>query len=291
MKKRKIILILMIVSITSLIYCKSTDSVSNMHENTMLLETENEESSDAGIDKIDTDTLYETWQDAYKSIILNAGDYLKDLEAAQNRRESELAENDLYVYLMLNDFNRDGCPELVLGDGISAGVFSLQDNQIKRVANLYVDENIWSEWGINGGHFINNCLYFQCDGSDGSCYICWTYYDGEYIVGIYDDYNPTQYIINEQETSCDTFNTIFNIKDMKNYQDNPIPRYRIDNNSETLVSIENQVEVTIMDFLQSHAALSIYNEINPIITIINDAEDVYIKPEKPYDPSYVRQLS
>ena len=241
---KKIILILMIVSITSLIYCKSTDSVSNMHENTMLLETENEESSDA-------DTLYETWQDAYKSIILNAGDYLKDLEAAQNRRESELAENDLYVYLMLNDFNGDGCPELVLGDGISAGVFSLQDNQIKRFANLYVDENIWSEWGINGGHFINNCLYFQCDGSDGSCYICLTYYEGEYIVGIYDDYNPTQYIINEQETSYDTFNTIFNIKDMKNYQNNPIPRYRIDNNSETLVSIENQVEVTIMDFLNS----------------------------------------
>ncbi len=39
------------------------------------------------------------------------------------------------------------------------------------------------------------------------------------------------------------------------------------------------------------AALSIYNDINPIITIINEAEEVYIKPEKPYDPSYVRQLS
>ncbi len=68
---------------------------------------------------------------------------------------------------------------------------------------------------------------------------------------IYDDYNPTQFIINEQETSYELLILFLTSKDMKNYQNNLIPRYRIDNNSETLVSIENQVEVTIMDFLNS----------------------------------------
>lgn len=220
MKKKKWYLITLIISILGLISCKQNDNeevsyITESNQNMKVYEAE----------------TYDSWNEAYKNIIINANLFLLDLSDPDNIRDDELSSESLYIYLRLHDFDNDKIPELVLSDGISVGVFTYETGYVKRIADIYVDEVPWS---ANGGHYSDNCIYFQCDGSDGSYYLCWTYYEGEFLTGIYDDYMPTMFIVDGVETSYENFNTIFNFNDMKEVQKNRIGYFILDKDANTL---------------------------------------------------------
>lgn len=71
-------------------------------------------------------------------------------------------------------------------------------------------------------------------GSGGSYYVCWTYYDDEFVTGMHDDYMPTTYILNGAESSCEKFDSIFKLDDMSDYKNNRIGFYELNNDAGTL---------------------------------------------------------
>ncbi|MCM1467609.1 MAG: hypothetical protein NC086_05625 [Alistipes sp.] len=164
--------------------------------------------------KLYTAESYESWEEAYENVIRNAEDFAS-----------------LVLYLGLHDFDDNGVPELVLSDKITIGVYTFEDYHVKRIADLYVQEQ---PWGVNGCHYVNNCVYFQQDGSDGSSYLCWTIYDGESVTGFYDDYQPERYILNENEVSQEDFERVFKISEMKDYQRNKLWYFGLDKEKGTL---------------------------------------------------------
>lgn len=174
--------------------------------------------------KLYTSESYEGWEKAYENVILNAEDYLSDLELHEIRDLDSNSES-LVLYLEIHDFNSDGVPELVLSDKMFIGIYTFEDSYVKRIAHLYVDEYMY---GVNGCHYAQNCIYFQSDGSDGSSYLCCTFYDGEYVTGFYDDYQPERYILNKKEVSNESFNHVFNMNEMKDYQHNRLGYFELD---------------------------------------------------------------
>ncbi len=184
--------------------------------------------------KIYTDENYDNWKTAYKSIIMNAKKFLSDLSDPQEIRNDNWYAENLSLYLGIHDFDNNDIPELIFSDGVSIGVFTYENDYIKRIADISVRE---VPWVANGGHYANNCIYFQCDGSDGSYYVCWTYYGGEFVTGMYDDYMPEKYILNNNDTTKEKFAEVFKIDDMKNCDDNKIGYYMIDNTTGTLQAV------------------------------------------------------
>ena len=70
-----------------------------------------------------------TWQEAYLSVI--KCDRQQLLADPDNLRYPE----DTYVYLGIHDFEGDGTPELIFGDGISLAVFTFSEGQVERIAD------------------------------------------------------------------------------------------------------------------------------------------------------------
>lgn len=110
-----------------------------------------------------------------------------------------------------HDFDQDGIPELILGDGVSVGVFTYKNNTVEKVTDLYEPED-WM--AINGLHYKNNSIVLESNGSDGSGYVCFTYYEGEYITGFHDDYNPKEATLNNKKTTYEEFSKLFSIEDL-----------------------------------------------------------------------------
>lgn len=145
-----------------------------------------------------------SWQQVYRSVIANAKDFELDpynLEDGFNQ----------YMYLGLHDFDGDNVPELIFGDGAAISVFTVEDNSLKKVADLVMTE----EWAaINGVSFKDNTLLLESDGSNGSGYECFTYTD-KYITGFYSDYDPNVATINGKATSSDEFFKLFDLDNLK----------------------------------------------------------------------------
>ena len=128
----------------------------------------------------------ENWEDAYKEIVRNMESYLADPYIF--RQEPDRVNSDSCIgYIGIHDFDDDGVPELMIGDGVSIGIFTYEDGMAKKIADLYEPE-VWG--GINGVHYRENSIILVNSGSDGSCYVCLSYYDGEYVTGVYDEYHP-----------------------------------------------------------------------------------------------------
>ena len=91
-----------------------------------------------------------------------------------------------------------GVPELIIGDTVSIGIFTYEDGMVKKIADLYEPED-WG--GINGVHYRENTIILVNNGSDGSCYVCLSYHDGEYVTGVFDEYNPDTATVNGKEVT------------------------------------------------------------------------------------------
>ena len=128
----------------------------------------------------------ENWEDDYKEIVRNMESYLADPYIF--RQEPDRINSDSCIgYIGIHDFDDDSIPELIIGDEVSVGIFTYDNGIVKKIANLYEPE----DWGcINGVHYKDNTVILINSGSDGSCYVCLSCRDGEYITVAFDEYNP-----------------------------------------------------------------------------------------------------
>lgn len=149
----------------------------------------------------------DNWQSAYKEIISHGGGHLPD--PYKLRGEDGLNSS---IYLGIHDFNGDGIPELMLGDGISLSVYTYENHGLKKEADLYEPEG-W--YIINELYLQNNCLILVSNGSDGCGYVGFTWQNGAYITGTYDDYNPDRSYLNDAETTYIAFDDIFHITELE----------------------------------------------------------------------------
>ena len=161
------------------------------------------------------------WEDAYKEIVCNMESYLADPYVL--RQELKQVNSDSYIgYIGIHDFDNDGVPELIIGDTVSIGIFTYEDGMVKKIADLYEPED-WG--GINGVHYRENTIILVNNGSDGSCYVCLSYHDGEYVTGVFDEYNPDTATVNGKEVTEEEFKMRFDFVGLS--RDSSIPRSRM----------------------------------------------------------------
>ena len=148
----------------------------------------------------------ETWEEAYRSIIRNIDSNLSD------PYNYNFGFNG-HAYLGIHDFDDDGIPELIMGDAVSAAVFTYEDGNAVKVTDLYEPED-WG--GINGLYYKDNQIVLVNNGSWGSGYVCFTYDESEggYVIGVYDDYNPDKGIINGEQVTGEAFRQQFNLAEL-----------------------------------------------------------------------------
>ena len=148
----------------------------------------------------------ETWEEAYRIIIRNIDSNLSD------PYNYNFGFNG-HAYLGIHDFDDDGIPELIIGDAVSAAVFTYEDGNAVKVTDLYEPED-WG--GINGLYYKDNHIVLVNNGSWGSGYVCFTYdeSDGGYVIGVYDDYNPDKGIINGEQVTGEAFRQQFPLAEL-----------------------------------------------------------------------------
>ena len=166
-------------------------------ETTAPLQTD---SSDNGIPWNDPSSIGgSTWQEAYLSVIkCDRQQFLVDTD---NLRYPE----DTYVYLGIHDFEGDGTPELIFGDGVSLAVFTFSEGQVERIADLYFPGIVWC---VNGIAIHGNGMSVMCDGSSGTDYVNFGYIDGEYVLGLYAPQAHMEPTINGEACTVDDINRI-----------------------------------------------------------------------------------
>ena len=166
-------------------------------ETTAPLQTD---SSDNGIPWNDPSSIGgSTWQEAYLSVIkCDRQLLLVDLD---NARYPE----DTYIYLGIHDFDGDGTPELIFGDGVSLAVFTFSEGQVERIADLYFPGIIWC---VNGIAIYGNGMSVMCAGSGGIDYVNFGYIDGEYVLGLYAPRAHMEPTINGEVCTVDDINRI-----------------------------------------------------------------------------------
>lgn len=127
-----------------------------------------------------------TWQEAYSLYLLTAdrAKYLEDPDGLRDYPETD-------VYLGLHDFDSDGTPELIFGDGVSAAVFTFLDGRMMKIADICYPGTVWC---VNGICFSGNSMAAVCNGSGGSAFVVFGCRDGAYQLGRYTqlcDLEPT----------------------------------------------------------------------------------------------------
>ncbi len=147
------------------------------------------------------------WQNAYQEIIDQGGGHLPD--PYQLRGEDGLNSS---FYVGIHDFNGDGIPELILGDGISISVYTYQNHGLEKVADLYEPEG-W--YMIHDLYIQNNCLILVSNGTDGCGYVGFTYREGSYLTGTYEDSSPDQSVLGGEKSGFKEFNHVFHITELK----------------------------------------------------------------------------
>lgn len=150
-----------------------------------------------------------TWQEAYLQIIWNLPDYLADVFMSEGDRENP----DLYdpennsVHLGIHDFDEDGTPELIAGDGLSLAVFTFAGGQAEKLADLYYPGVVWC---VNGVQFRDHSVSVTCAGSGGNDYVQFGYIDGEYKLGLYSERSyPSDVLINREISTLEEMNRIY----------------------------------------------------------------------------------
>lgn len=168
-------------------------------------EAERKESTEEDVTEISV-----TWQDAYKNIIRNIPSNLAD----PYNFMSEFGFNGC-AYVGIHDFDNNNIPELIIGSAESVAVFTYEEGKAEKVADLYETED-WG--GINYLCYKDNHLVLMSCGNGenaGNGYVCFTYEQGEYITGFYDDYQPDEATINGEPVSKEEFLLQFDVLKLK----------------------------------------------------------------------------
>lgn len=143
-----------------------------------------------------------SWQEAYRKVI-------------QSDRNNLLADPDhirslvegTWVYIGIHDFEEDGTPELVFGDCVSLAVFTYSNGCIKKIQDICFPGTVWC---VNGVCFQGNALRAECNGSGGSAYVNFGYFDGQYLMGRYTEQSPDiPCTVNETVCTLEEFTRIY----------------------------------------------------------------------------------
>lgn len=179
----------------------------------------------------------ELWEDAYKSIICDIDSNLADPYHWN-------LESNGDVYLGIHDFNNDNIPELIIGDCVSAAVFTYENGNTVKIADLYEPE----EWaGINGLYYKDNNIVLVNSGSGGSGYVCFTYDGEEYVIGVYDDYNADKGVINGNQVTGEVFKQQFNLAELTSNSRMEYSKITEENGITLAVNGEN-ITIDTLDF-------------------------------------------
>lgn len=122
----------------------------------------------------------DSWQQAYLKILFNPQEYLTDEGYSRSWR---IAAGVLspHFYLGIHDFDLDGTPELMIGDGIELDVFTYEDGKTRKLADL---------GGSNGVYFGNHAVCAVSSGANTRLCVVFGYVDGEYRTRIYRMHTP-----------------------------------------------------------------------------------------------------
>ena len=150
---------------------------------------------------IETELL---WKTAYMDLFFCMPEMLEDPYGLKTQKN--YSDSERWLYLGTCDFDEDCIPELIIGDSYSLGVFTYENNQTIKIADLFMQEHWFS---VNGVYLGENSILLESNGSDGSGFVGLTYKDGEYIIGEYCQYHPEKTLINSREVTyeefCETF--------------------------------------------------------------------------------------
>lgn len=180
----------------------------------------------------------EAWQDVYGTILCDLENHLSD------PYDLRLDFNG-YSYLGIHDFDKDGIPEFIAGDSVSVAVFTYLNGEAVKIADLYEPE-YWG--GINQLCYKNNTLLLVSNGSDGNGYLCFTYKEGEYIKGFYDDYEEKIGLINESQVSKEEFEGLFLLDELM--QNSRISYSQINMDNKTIIINNHTTKIDQFDWNQ-----------------------------------------
>ena len=144
--------------------------------------------------------IFAHWSEAYRDVINSFPDNL--LNPSGLREESCWSDTEKYMYLGTHDFDVDGIPELVIGDGASLAVFTLQNGQIKKCADLTMQ---CCESHIDAVACRDNAILAECYGEDGSVYTVLAYRDGAWVTSVYCEVHPESCTIHGQAATYEVF--------------------------------------------------------------------------------------
>ena len=143
---------------------------------------------------------FDNWTDAYLDVVNSFPDNL--LNPRDFRDITYWTDTEKYMYLGIHDFDADGIPELIIGDGTSMAVFTLRDGTIEKCADITM-QCCWA--CIDGVAFRDNAILAECDGSDGSGYTALVYKDGKWISAVYCEYHPEKCTVNGKTATYEEF--------------------------------------------------------------------------------------
>ncbi len=213
MTKKLYFIVMAFISIVALAACSVTEenhvSTGNEGYNEDILEeipSEYSSEQNDTSDIIQDSMMDQTWEEAYKAILCDIDSNLIDPYGWEPDSNGD-------VYLGIHDFNGDNVPELIIGNLITVAVYTYENGNAIKIADLYELE----EWGgINGLYYKDNHLILVNNGSGGSCYVCFTYDGEKYVTGIYDEYNPDKGLINGQQVTGEEYKQQFNLSELTN---------------------------------------------------------------------------
>lgn len=173
-------------------------------------------------EKDQQEAQFQTWQSAYLEVIYHLWDYLapryEPLSDEETRKKFNDPMNLWSFYFGLHDFNEDGILELITGDGWGLAVFTFRDGKVEKIADL-CEPDLSAIWCVNGVDFKDNCIRVGCAGSGGVNLVNFGYIEGEYVLGHYNQWTPTDpIIINGREGTLEEMEKIYTL-DYDNHEE------------------------------------------------------------------------
>ena len=180
----------------------------------------------------------QTWKSAYLEVIYHLWDYLapryEPLSYEDNMRESRDPKHIDIFYFGLHDFDGDGTLELITGDGLGLAVFTYEDGQAKKLADL-CPLDLSDIWCVDGVHFKDHSISAECDGSGGAYVINFGYVEGEYLLGHYNEQRMGPITINGREATREEMEQIYTLDYDKIEEEEHRERLRLVNEDGTWI--------------------------------------------------------
>ena len=198
---------------------KKPDKAPEIQENTELTEKDSdlmdgEQKQPNEPDTVPGEEEVQTWKSAYLEVIYHLWDYLApryEPNGEETRKKINDPMNLMTFYLGLHDFDGDGILELITGDGLGLAVFTYEDGNVNKIADL-CDPDLSAGWCVNGVSFRNNSIQAEYDGSGGINYVNFGYIEGEYVLGHRNQQTPTVPItINGREGTLEEMDRIYKL--------------------------------------------------------------------------------